>query len=194
MNKFILNCFGILLSVPSFTQDRTYDLMPLAQHMKSTADRFRITKRFNMGVTGSPGDRVYKEATRCLRRLDNRVGLFFRQENITSKDNNTAAGLLMRRLVNGNDTKALEILIDVIEPLKIDQRNAGDTMYTVFSPYAKIADVGLQSMGYLKNHARPPFGWRAECMNITEKAKEQGGRCELQVVTAIEELVNAASK
>ena len=132
MKKFVLNCFGILLSILSYTQDGAYDLMPLMQHMKSTADRFRITKCFNMGVTGSPGDRVYKEATRSL-----------------------------RRLANGNDTKALEILIDVIEPLKIDQRNAGDTMYTVFSPYAKIADVGLQSMGYLKNHARPPFGWRA---------------------------------
>jgi len=95
MKKFVLNCFGILLSILSYTQDGAYDLMPLMQHMKSTADRFRITKCFNMGVTGSPGDRVYKEATRSL-----------------------------RRLANGNDTKALEIPLDVIEPLKIYQRNA----------------------------------------------------------------------
>ena len=49
--------------------------------------------------------------------------------------------MLMRRLADSYDTKALEVLVDVIEPLKIYERNAGDTMYTVFSPYTKIADV-----------------------------------------------------
>jgi len=155
----------------------------------------------------------------------------------------------------------LEVLVDVIEPLKIYERNAGDTMYTVFSPYTKIADVatpdqkvarqfrknisiycatgdtllekditehlhlwednhagflesvrrspvlneavglsenlakiaaiGLQGIGYLRNHCSPPAGWKTESLKITMKAKEQGGRCDLQVVTAIEELVNA---
>jgi len=31
-------------------------------------------------------------------------------------------------------------------------------------------------------------------MKITEPAKEQGGRCDLQMVTAIEELVNSAAR
>ncbi|MES1220961.1 MAG: family 20 glycosylhydrolase, partial [Bacteroidota bacterium] len=48
---------------------------------------------------------------------------------------------LLRKLSNGYDTKTLETLVDVIEPLKIYERNQGDTMYTVFSPYTKIADV-----------------------------------------------------
>lgn len=173
-------------------------------------------------------------------------------------------GMLMRRLANSYDTKALEVLVDVIEPLKIYERNAGDTMYTVFSPYTKIADVatpdqkiarefrkkvsifcvtrdkllekditqhlqmwkdnhadflaivkrspvlteavglsenlasiagvGLQSIVYINNHSSPPGGWKTESLRITKKAKEQGGRCDLQVVTAIEELVNAAEK
>jgi hexosaminidase len=173
-------------------------------------------------------------------------------------------GMLMRRLANSYDTKAVEVLVDVIEPLKIYERNAGDTMYTVFSPYTKIADVatpdqkvarqfrknisiycatrdtllekdiiehlhlwednhasflesvkrspllneavvlsdnlakiaaiGLQGMGYLKTKCSPPIGWKNECMKITEMAKKQGGRCDLQVVTAIEELVNQVEK
>ena len=173
-------------------------------------------------------------------------------------------GMLMRRLANSYDTKTLEVLVDVIEPLKIYERNAGDTMYTVFSPYTKIADVatpdqkvarefrknvsiycatrdtllekdiighlqiwkanhakfmelikrspvlseaaglsenlakianvGLQAIGYLNNHSSPPTGWKGETLKITKKAKEQGGRCDLQVVTAIEELVSAAYK
>lgn len=50
---------------------------------------------------------------------------------------------LLRRLCSGYDTKPLATLVDVIEPLKIYERNAGDTMYTVFSPYTKLADVAI---------------------------------------------------
>jgi hexosaminidase len=172
--------------------------------------------------------------------------------------------MLMRRLADSYDTKALEVLVDVIEPLKIYERNAGDTMYTVFSPYTKIADVatpdqkvarefrknvtawcstqdsipeirilanlkiwknnnsafrelikhspvlseaaglsenlsriaaiGLQAFGYIKNGIAPPVGWKEKNLEITEKAKEQGGRCDLQIVTAIEELIETAAR
>ncbi len=50
-------------------------------------------------------------------------------------------GAMLRRLANGYDIDALKTLVDVIEPLKIYERNEGDTMYTVFSPYTKIADA-----------------------------------------------------
>jgi hypothetical protein len=49
----------------------------------------------------------------------------------------------MRQMANGQDTKALEVLVDVLEPLKIYDRNEGDTMYTVFSPFTKIADMAI---------------------------------------------------
>jgi hypothetical protein len=52
-------------------------------------------------------------------------------------------GPLMRQLAGGQDTRALEVLVDVLEPLKIYDRNEGDTMYTVFSPFTKIADVAI---------------------------------------------------
>lgn len=95
MLRFFLVYIGLLLSVPSFTQDRTLELMPVPRSIKSTAVRYRITKSFTIGVTGNPGDRVYKEASRALRRLDNRMGFFFKQGNITTKDNNTGASLLI---------------------------------------------------------------------------------------------------
>jgi hypothetical protein len=59
---------------------------------------------------------------------------------------------------------------------------------------AKIANIGLQGIDYMNNRSSPPRGWKTESLEITKKAKEQGGRCDLQVVTAIEELVNAANK
>ncbi len=172
--------------------------------------------------------------------------------------------MMMRRLANSEDTEALEVLVDVIEPLKIYERNQGDTMYTVFSPYTKIADVatpdqrvarhfrndvhqyclaptpalekelmeqliqwqanhgklmvtiarspvlaeveslseqlsqiagvGIEAVGYIRDKQKAPADWEKKSLVTTEKAKEQGGRCELQVVTAIEELIQTAAK
>lgn len=171
--------------------------------------------------------------------------------------------MFLRRLANGYNTEPLEVLVNVIEPLKIYERNAGDTMYTVFSPYTKIADaatpdqrtardfrklvaryciskdatlapeilrhltiwkkndarfkllvanspvlqeatglsqhlseiavVGQEAMKYIQAKKMPPAGWEKKCLQITEAAKEQGGRCDLQVVTPIEELVRTAA-
>jgi hexosaminidase len=167
--------------------------------------------------------------------------------------------VLMRRLCNGYDTRVLETLVDVIEPLKIYQRNQGDTMYNVFSPYTKLADVatpdqkvarefrnrvnqfvanndrsqeadilmyltlwknnhtrllelirkspvlkeaeilsenlakisgiGIEAMGFIRDKRIPPAEWKKNALVVLEKAKEQGGRCDLQVVSAIAQLV-----
>ena len=167
--------------------------------------------------------------------------------------------VLLRRLSAGYDTRVLETLVDVIEPLKIYQRNAGDTMYTVFSPYTKIADVatpdqavarlfrkdvatwlttadsktekrildnlirwrdnhaefmklvqrspqlseaailsenlsvisalGLEAMKKISAKKKSDAGWKQKSLQACEKAKQQGGRCDLQVVTAIEQLI-----
>lgn len=170
---------------------------------------------------------------------------------------------MMRRLVNGNDTKTLEVLLNVIEPLKIYERNSGDTMYTVFSPFTKLADAaipdpplprvfnelvddyldrkstaivnqliaqltewkdnhekflvvinnspvlkeaeslskslseiassGIEAVEFLRNGSGNDItAWKDEQKKILLQALQPGGRCELQVVNAIEKLVHAA--
>lgn len=170
---------------------------------------------------------------------------------------------MMHRLANGYDTKALEVLASVIEPLKIYERNQGDTMYSVFSPFTKIADLatpdpalprifarevdlflkdpgrdaeknitdqlmiwkdnhthfmatvrsspelqeaaplsenlsrlaaaGLAAMEMIHDKKKASGKWLAEQLTITASAREQGGRCELQVVNPIEKLIKAAA-
>ena len=169
---------------------------------------------------------------------------------------------MMRQLTNGMDTKPLEILVSVIEPLKIYERNEGDTMYTVFSPYTKLADVaspdqavprifkkqvdqflndsskeleeeitkklilwkennipfqqivrnspilneasilsenlsllataGLDALQYLHDQKKPDADWLKKQMEIIARAKQQGGRCEIQVVDAVQKLIEKA--
>jgi hexosaminidase len=214
--------------------------------------------------TAAIAERLWSDASvtdvdDMYRRLD-RISLLLEGLGSTHLKNKE---MLMRRVADSYDTKALEVLVDVIEPLKIYERNAGDTMYTVFSPYTKIADVatpdqkvarefrknvttycstgdkvlednivmhlkmwkennaafqamikrspvleeasvlseslakiadwGLQAIGYMKKGVQPAAGWKNQGLEITEMAKKQGGRCDLQVVTAIEELIEKAA-
>jgi hexosaminidase len=169
---------------------------------------------------------------------------------------------MLRRLANSYDTRALEVLVSVIEPLKIYERNQGDTLYTVFSPYTKLADVatpdqalprlfsqqieqflkgptrelekkirdqlllwkennehflltlhnspvlqeaaflsenlsrlaiaGLDAIEYIRSHNKAGNNWLEQQLEIVRKAKEQGGRCELQVVAPVQKLIEAA--
>ena len=171
--------------------------------------------------------------------------------------------VFLRRLANSNDTKALETLVNVIEPLKIYERNQGDTMYTVFSPYTKLADVatpdqpeprifaqtvqaylqaptpeieqdiiahlnkwknnhapfiqtlrnspvleearslsenlsllaeaGLEAITFIQEKKQADYGWLQRSTAIAAKSKQQGGRCELQVVAPIEKLIKEAA-
>ncbi|MHA4809420.1 beta-N-acetylhexosaminidase [Flavitalea flava] len=175
---------------------------------------------------------------------------------------------MLRRLANSEDIQAVKVLVDVLEPLKIYERNQGDTMYTVFSPYTKLADVALpdqpvprmfnrdvkayisnllpgpknileksireQLTLWKENHAhflltvrnspilreglalsqhlsliasrglealdkiaqgkRGNEAWLKESLEQVGQAKEQGGRCELQVVSGIEGLIRQAAK
>ncbi len=171
---------------------------------------------------------------------------------------------MMRQLVNGYDTKTLEILVNVIEPLKIYERNPGDTMYSVFSPFTKLADVatpdqelprvfnkqvdsflakpttslektiqewltiwknndaqfkvmlrnspvlqegaglsenlsllaiaGQDAMQHIHDKQKASADWLKQNLAVVTAARQQGGRCELQVVDPIEKLIKKAAE
>lgn len=170
--------------------------------------------------------------------------------------------VLLRRLAGSWDTRPLEVLTDVLEPLKIYERNQGDTMYTVFSPLTKLADVavpdqrtprifnrqvkdwishpspdpgqkiiqqltiwkdndtafrkllarspvlqeaaplsaslsalaaaGIEAMQYIREHKKADNEWLLRQLAVAAHAREQSGRCELQVVDSIQQLITLA--
>lgn len=171
--------------------------------------------------------------------------------------------MLMRRLINGYNTEALEVLVNVVEPMKGYTRNKDATLYNTFSPYTKIADIatpdqrvarefrnavdtflqkpndelaeriraklalweenhhklmpiiqrtpaldeieklsynlsqlgstGLEAMDMIQYKATVPEGWAKQASAVVEAAKEQGGRTEIMVISAVEKLVNEVS-
>jgi len=72
---------GLLCCSPIFAQEKTaqLDLMPMPAKVELAADKFRLAETFRMAVTGNPDKRLYSGATRALRRLAGRTGLFLPQ-------------------------------------------------------------------------------------------------------------------
>ncbi|NUN09166.1 MAG: family 20 glycosylhydrolase [Ignavibacteriaceae bacterium] len=68
----------------SMTQTKqTLNLMPYPKSVEFTGGEFRLTHSFAIGIKGNPDKRIFAYATRVLRRLSGRTGLFVPQDFIT---------------------------------------------------------------------------------------------------------------
>ena len=73
------------------------------------------------------------------RRLDH-MSFLLEEHGLTHKKNRQVN---LRNLTNGGSTKALETLVNVVEPLKGYRRNPGGTMYKTYSPFTLFADAAI---------------------------------------------------
>jgi len=56
-----------------------------------------------------------------------------------------------------------------------------------------IAAAGLEAIEYIRKKNKANVYWLRERLLLIEKAKQQSGRCELQVVNPVEQLLRAAA-
>lgn len=89
-----LSC--LVFAIPAKAQDLLTKLMPIPQQVNETKGKLLLDNSFKVAITGNPDARLYPCATRFLRRLDGRVGLFFQQEVLTSADNDPNATLVIK--------------------------------------------------------------------------------------------------
>ncbi len=71
------------------------DLMPLPASLEWQEGKFRLAENFKIAVTGAADDRLYAGATRALRRLAGRTGLFLPQDFIRRDVKVDSAGLII---------------------------------------------------------------------------------------------------
>ncbi len=87
----LLYCLNI-----SAQQQDGFALMPYPAKLELENGRFGLEKNFAVSVAGNSHDRVYAAATRFLRRLDGRTGLFFSQQFVKENSPAGARGLLIQ--------------------------------------------------------------------------------------------------
>jgi hexosaminidase len=69
------------------------NLMPWPQTINISEGAFALNKSFKINITGNPNARIFSGATRFLRRLDGRTGLFFEQDFLTKLNDEPTAQL-----------------------------------------------------------------------------------------------------
>lgn len=84
---FILN----ITVLPAMEPDHA--LMPVPKSVFWEEGKYSIDESFRINVIGEAGDRTFKAATRALRRLSGRTGLFFDQDFITGINQSPEANL-----------------------------------------------------------------------------------------------------
>lgn len=72
------------------------NLMPWPSQLQTAEGRFPITADFTIAIQGKADDRLYQAASRALRRLSGRTGLFFAQDYVTRASSAAAASLVIR--------------------------------------------------------------------------------------------------
>jgi hexosaminidase len=88
---FILLISGVIASAQIKTSQ--LDLMPWPQKIDLKSGIFTLDKNFKVNITGLPNSRIFGAATRFLRRLDGRTGLFLEQGFLTKLNDTPAAQL-----------------------------------------------------------------------------------------------------
>ncbi len=89
-------CFGLALTFSSaFPQEKSMqlNLMPIPAKIELQADKFRLNNSFKIAISGNPDRRLYSGATRTLRRLTGRTGLFLPQDFLRPGQQVDSAGM-----------------------------------------------------------------------------------------------------
>ena len=73
----------LLIAINGTAQEKSINLMPMPASIIWGEGKLPINRDFDISLEGSYHDRIGKEATRFLRRLDNRTGRFFHQHKVT---------------------------------------------------------------------------------------------------------------
>lgn len=101
----------LLILISAFTvqaQENKFNLMPVPSEIKIGKGHFLLDSTFAACVTGTADPRIHNAASRFLRRLANRTGLFIQQDFVIPREKNKHSVLFIQverpgRLIVGED-------------------------------------------------------------------------------------------
>lgn len=115
MKRLLSFAIFLLILASSNMTPQTLNLMPVPEKISSGDGKFILTHSFDVAITGSADKRIYPYATRVLRRLSGRTGLFFPQDNITEKSTADSADCIIsieqpgKVLLNEDESYSLQV-------------------------------------------------------------------------------------
>ncbi|MBN2103670.1 family 20 glycosylhydrolase [bacterium] len=94
-------CFSVGVCAYASQDVQVFDLMPYPADIEVQRGKFLLDDSFRISVTGNPHERGYRAATRMLRQLSARTGLFFTQDFIRPGQLEHAAAMQVHVVLPG---------------------------------------------------------------------------------------------
>lgn len=148
----------------------TLNLMPWPAHIQLGHNKFRLTHKFTINITGNPNKRIYGAVTRMLRRLDDRTGLFFEQDYITGKNQKPDASMNInidrpgKIKIGENESYELDISTNKITLNAEDDIGALHGLQTFLQLVMADAEGFYVPTVKIKDH--PRFQWRGLLIDV----------------------------
>jgi len=163
---FVFTVLLLLDFLPGMAQNNNQNLqlMPVPEKVTLTAEKFRLDSTFTIAISGQADIKLYRYASKALRRLSARTGLFFLQDYITASDSVNSAKLL---ITSGSVTQS-KLGINESYTLKINRKSislvAASSIGAMrgletFLQLLSVDDSGYYLPGILIED-KPRFQWR----------------------------------
>lgn len=161
-----------LIQVPQPSRaESKLNLLPVPARYFLTGERFNLNADFKIGLEGKPTPRLARAATRFLRRLSGRTGLFFPQDFISSTPTGTAADLSIRversgvLKINEDESYNLTITsqqISLNAPTDLGALHGLETLLQLLA-----ADANGYFFPGIKIEDAPRFTWRGLLIDVS---------------------------
>jgi len=120
MKRLLCSTLFALLLMSANMIPQALTLMPAPEKLSFGEGKFILTHSFDISIFGNTDKRIYPYATRILRRLSGRTGLFFPQDNVTNASASDTSDLQIsveqpgKVLLNEDESYSLQVLKDKI--------------------------------------------------------------------------------
>ncbi len=171
LTAHLIILFIFLVSTVLPAQTNKLNLMPVPQKVTLLEGKFLLQNDFSVEIKGNPDDRLYSYATRVLRRLSDRTGLFFPQDVITKSGNSDVNELIIEckrpgKIILGEDESyELNISSDKIELKAETDLGAMKGLETLL----QLLDNGKNNY-FFRNISisdKPRFPWRGLMIDVS---------------------------
>jgi len=151
--------------------ESSLNLMPFPQNIVVKTGEFRLNADFSLALEGVGGQRIYVNATRMLRRLSNRTGLFFPQDFITAETRSDTADMIVKttrigRLGLGED----ESYKLIVTPKKVNLSSETD-LGVIRGLETLLQLLSADENGYffpaVEINDAPRFPWRGLMIDVS---------------------------
>ncbi len=152
-------------------QKEKLNLMPVPANTVFMQGKFRLDTSFSISILGNPNKRIYGAATRMLRHLSGRTGLFFHQDFITDTSKSDTSNFIIHCKEPGKlGLHEKESYTLLVTPQKVEL-NAETDLGAIHGLQTFIQLLSVDRNGYffpsLKITDHPRFPWRGLMIDVS---------------------------